>query len=124
MIGLFLALLELIRQRRVRAVQDRSFAAIQLRRLTEEEVAAFGAAEADRPEYHEFDRSALVLMDDEPCVDDDPEDDAFDELDSIREAPLDELGIAPNKLGPPTNGRDPLLSYKKNESAEFIDETE
>ncbi len=37
MIGLFLALLELIRQRRIRAVQDNSFGQIQIRLITDEE---------------------------------------------------------------------------------------
>lgn len=121
MIGLFLALLELIRQRKVRAEQDRSFATIQLRRLTEEEVAALGAAEADRPEYHEFDRSKFVATEEshELEVDDD---DRFEELDNIRETSIDDLGVDSDFLRGGTNG---VNGHKKRKrSTEKLHETE
>lgn len=59
MIGLFLALLELLRQRRVRAVQDRALGPIRLHLLlhTGETL----DEDAARPEYHEYDEPIRPL---------------------------------------------------------------
>lgn len=89
MIGLFLALLELIRQRKVRASQDRSFGSIWLHRLSDEEAAALGDAEKDRPEYHEYDDIHLSRAD-EP-VDSDESDDFPDDDLTGDGAPLDQI---------------------------------
>lgn len=87
MIGLFLALLELVRQKRVRAVQDRPFAAIQLQKLEVVDEDA-EAALVDRPEYHEYDRpihvspmtETLPLEEEELSDDESSDDDGDDEL--------------------------------------------
>lgn len=125
MIGLFLALLELIRQRKVRAVQDRPLGPIQLRRLTEEEAATLGAAEADRPEYHEYDRAPLPATEDESMLEEDT-DDLFEELARIRETPLEDLGIDADFLNEKHNRTEPAngMVHTLLQAEETHDETE
>ncbi len=108
MIGLFLALLELIRQRRIRAVQDRALGPIRIELLdaapldeVDEDEYATGSIEEELRPFAHHARSPNTRDDDErpPSFDesaessevsDDDADDEFDaELAKIREVTLD-----------------------------------